>query len=363
MSDTDSGERTEKASDRRLREARQKGKLARSQDLTAWLSIGAAALCMPAAIAVGASAGSEQLIALTAVVHDPTPATALTILGRGLGSVPATLGPLLATVAVVTVVGATMQGGVHLRRLSGRVEQFNIVSGVARLFGGRALWEGAKALLKTAAIAVVVWLVIAGLMPVLQASGSHSIALLLQTAGQGSSTLLQATVAVGLALAAIDVFVVMRRNAKHTRMTKREVKDENKNSEGDPLVRQQRRSRQFALSRNRMITAVADADVVVVNPTHIAVALRYQVGRSAPRVVAKGSGVIAERIREKATDAGVPLVRDIPLARALNAACALGQEIPEDLYTAVAQVLVFVDALRRRGSARGIHSLPPRRTA
>jgi flagellar biosynthetic protein FlhB len=275
----------------------------------------------------------------------------------------ATLGPLLATVAAVTLAGSVVQGGVHLKRLSGRFEQFNIVGGVRRIFGAQALWEGAKALLKTVAIAIAVWLVIAQLMPVLQASGSHSIGLLLQTAGDGTAALLQATVAVGLALAAVDVFVVMRRNRKHTRMTKREVKDENKNTEGDPLVRQQRRSRQFAMSRNRMIAAVADSDVVVVNPTHIAVALRYEAGKSAPRVVAKGSGVIAERIRERATDAGIPLIRDIPLARALNAACSLGQEIPQDLYTAVAHVLVFVDALRRRGAARGIHSLPPRRTA
>ncbi|MGG1909142.1 EscU/YscU/HrcU family type III secretion system export apparatus switch protein [Microbacterium sp. NRRL B-14842] len=199
-------------------------------------------------------------------------------------------------------------------------------------------------------------------MPVLTASGAHSISRLLGTAADGTAALLQTAIAVGLVLAAIDLFVVMRRNRKHTRMTKREVRDENKNSEGDPLIRQQRRSRQLAVSRNRMIAAVAGSDVVVVNPTHIAIALEYDPGTSAPKVVAKGSGVIAERIREKALESGVPLVRDVTLARALHAACELGQEIPEDLYNAVARVLVFVDALRRRGAARGIHSLPYRRT-
>ncbi|WP_417564424.1 EscU/YscU/HrcU family type III secretion system export apparatus switch protein [Microbacterium sp.] len=363
MSTADSGERTEKATDRRLREARQKGQLSRSQDLTAWMGIGAAALCLPAAIAMGASAGTEQLIRLSEVVREPTPSAALTALDLGLGSILATIGPLLVTVAVITLFGAVAQGGVHLRRFSGRVDQFNVIKGLGRLFGGRALWEGAKALLKTAVIATAVALVIAGLMPVLSASGAHSVAQLLQTASSGVGALLQATVGAGLALAAIDVFVVMRRNTKHTRMTKREVRDESKNSEGDPLIRQQRRSRQVAMSRNRMIAAVADADVVVVNPTHIAVALRYEPGRSAPRVVAKGAGVIAERIRQRATDVGVAMVRDVPLARALHAGCEVGAEIPESLYTAVAHVLVFVDALRRRGAARGIHSLPPRRTA
>ncbi|MGW9268238.1 EscU/YscU/HrcU family type III secretion system export apparatus switch protein [Microbacterium sp. NPDC055599] len=363
MSDADSGERSEKATDKHLREARQKGRLARSQDLTAWLGIGAAAVMMPAAIAAGTAAGTEQLISLTSLMRTPSPEAALGALGRGLASVLPTLGALLAAVAVVTLLGAVVQGGVHLRTLTGRYEQFNLVSGMRRVFGLQALWEGAKALLKTAAIALALWFVIAGLMPVLTASGAHSISRLLGTAAEGTAALLQTAIGVGLVLAAIDLFVVMRRNRKHTRMTKKEVRDENKNSEGDPLIRQQRRSRQLAVSRNRMIAAVANSDVVVVNPTHIAIALSYEAGTSAPRVVAKGSGVIAERIREKALEAGVPLVRDITLARSLHAACELGHEIPEDLYNAVARVLVFVDALRRRGAARGIHSLPYRRTA
>ncbi|MBS0023287.1 EscU/YscU/HrcU family type III secretion system export apparatus switch protein [Microbacterium paraoxydans] len=363
MSGSDSGERSEKATDKHLREARQKGRLARSQDLTAWLGIGAAAVMMPAAIDAGTAAGTEQLISLNSLMQAPSPEAALGALGRGLASVLPTLGALLAAVAIVTLLGAVVQGGVHLRTLSGRFEQFNLVSGMRRVFGLQALWEGAKALLKTAAIGLALWIVVAGLMPVLTGSGAYSVSRLLGTASDGTAALLQTAIGVGLVLAAIDLFVVMRRNRKHTRMTKKEVRDENKNSEGDPLIRQQRRSRQLAMSRNRMIAAVGNSDVVVVNPTHIAIALSYEAGTSAPRVVAKGSGVIAERIREKALEAGVPLVRDIALARSLHAACELGHEIPEDLYNAVARVLVFVDALRRRGAARGIHSLPYRRTA
>ncbi|MFS0911750.1 flagellar biosynthesis protein FlhB [Microbacterium sp. 179-I 3D2 NHS] len=363
MSGTDTGERSEKATDKHLREARRKGRLSRSQDLTAWLGIGAAAVAAPAAISLGTAAGTEQLISIPSIVQAPSPEAALGLLARGLASILPTLAMMLAAVAVITLVGATVQGGVHLRGLTGRFEQFNLVTGIRRVFGMQALWEGAKALLKTAAIGIALWIVIAGIMPTLLASGAHSVARLLGTAAEGTAALLQTAIAVGLILAAIDLFVVIRRNRKHTRMTKREVRDESKNSEGDPLIRQQRRSRQLAMGRNRMIAAVAGSDVVLVNPTHIAVALRYEVGRSAPKVVAKGSGVIAERIRERATEAGVPMVRDIGLARALHAACELGQEIPEDLYDAVARVLVFVDALRRRGAARGIHSLPYRRTA
>ncbi len=261
----------------------------------------------------------------------------------------------------MTLFGAVVQGGVHLRKLSGRYEQFNLVSGVRRVFGLQALWEGAKALLKTAAIALALWVVIAGLMPVLTASGAHSISRLLGTAADGTAALLQTAIAVGLVLAAIDLFVVMRRNRKHTRMTKREVRDENKNSEGDPLIRQQRRSRQLAVSRNRMIAAVAGSDVVVVNPTHIAIALSTTPARPRRRSWRRAAGS-SPSASARRLESGVPLVRDVTLARALHAACELGQEIPEDLYNAVARVLVFVDALRRRGAARGIHSLPYRRT-
>jgi flagellar biosynthetic protein FlhB len=358
VAESDSGERTEKATDRRLREARRKGRLSRSQDLTAWVGIAAAGAMMTSAIGAGTSAATEQLIAVSSIAADPDPSRAVAVLGDALKSMGDTLGPLLAAVAIGTLIAAAAQGGVHLRPLTARVEQFNLVSGLRRVFGMQSLWEGAKALLKTLAIGGALWIVIASLLPALAASGGQSVAHLISEAAGATGAVLQVAVAVGVALAIADVFVVMRRNSKHTRMTKREVKDESKSSEGDPLIRSQRRSRQLAMSRNRMIAAVAGADVVMVNPTHVAVALRYEPGRSAPRVVAKGAGVIADRIREKALEEGVPMVRDIPLARALHAVCELGQEIPAELYTAVARVLVFVNALKRRGSARGVHTVP-----
>ncbi|PFG30591.1 EscU/YscU/HrcU family type III secretion system export apparatus switch protein [Paramicrobacterium agarici] len=363
MAESDSGERSEKATEKHLREARQKGQLSRSQDLTAWVGIAAAAVMMPVAIAAGASTGTEQMITVAGIASDPDPQKALAALTEGFADVASVLGPMFAVVAVAILIAAVAQGGVHLKKMTGRFEQFNLVSGAKRVFGLRSLWEGAKALLKTAAIGGALWIVIAGLMPVLMSSGSHSVTQLLQSAAGGTAGMLQAAIAVGIGLAVIDLFVVMKRNRKHTRMTKREVKDENKNSDGDPLIRQQRRSRQLAMSRNRMIAAVTDADVVMVNPTHVAVALKYEPGKAAPRVVAKGAGVVAARIREKADEDGVPMVQDVPLTRAIHAACQLGQEIPAELYNAVARVLVFVMSLKKRGAARGIHSLPPRRKA
>lgn len=358
MSDGGSGERTEKTTQRRLKEARRKGQIGRSQDFTAWVCIGAAAVMIVPTVASSTQVLTELFLRVPQVANDPTDAVALDALGAAFGSLGGILLPMLAVVLLATTATAVAQGGIHLRGVTTRVEQFNLAAGLMRVFGKQALWEGAKALLKTLAIGMALWVVVSGLVPVLMASGSHNITWLLEQAAGGAAALLQVAVVVGIILAALDVAVVMRRNRKHTHMTKNEAKDEHKKTEGDPLVRSQRRSRQMAMSRNRMIAAVGDSDVVLVNPTHVAVALRYEPGKSAPRVVAKGAGIVALKIREKAEEAGVPMVRDIPLARALHAACDIGREIPEELFTAVAQVLAFIEHLKRRGSARGTHTMP-----
>lgn len=355
---SDAGEKTEKATERRLKEARRKGRIGRSQDFTAWICIAAAAVTMPITIAAATPVLTAQVLHVVQVARHPDPGAALEAMGSALSAVGGVLLPLLIAVLLATVVTAVAQGGVHLRGVTLRGQQFDLVSGLKRLFGTQALWEGAKALLKTAAIGTALWIVVSGLVPVLMTSGSHGVSWLLDQAAGGIGGLLQAAVLVGLLLAAVDVWVVRRRNRAHTHMTKKEARDEHRSSEGDPLVRSQRRSRQIAISRNRMIAAVGDSDVVLVNPTHVAVAVRYERGASAPRVVAKGAGIVAQKIREKAAEHGVPMVRDVPLARALHGACDLGQEIPETLYLAVAQVLAFIDHLERRGSARGTHTMP-----
>ena len=132
-----------------------------------------------------------------------------------------------------------------------------------------------------------------------------------------------------------------------------------KSAEGDPLVRSARRSRQMAMRRNRMMRDVPSADVVVVNPTHVAVALRYEPGRGAPRVVAKGADHVAARIRALAEQHRIPMVVDVPLARTLHKTCDVGQEIPAELFKAVATVLAFIMTLRRRGSVAGLHTVRP----
>jgi len=353
----DSGEKTELATQKRMKEVREKGQLSRSQDLTAWVGVGAVAVMIPVTIAAGTGETMDQLFTVASVVRDPDPQLAVQALGAGMESIMAILTPMVVTVVIAVLAAAAIQGGIHFKKFNGKFEQFNLIKGLGTTFGTQALWNGVKALLKTAVVTLVLAIVIQGLMPVLMTAGGLPIAELIGAATSGTESLIRSAVIAGLVLAAADVFVVMRRNRKKTRMTKKEVKDEGKSAEGDPLIKSQRRARQLAMSRNRMMSAVADADVVMVNPTHFAVALKYEPGKSAPRVVAKGAGAVAARIREKAEEDKVPIVRDIPLTRALHKACELGQEIPVELYTAVAQVLAFVMALKARGAAQGVHTM------
>lgn len=359
MSGGDGGqERTLKATPQRMKQVRRDGKLGRSQDLAAWTGLGAGALMLPGVVDRGQEAAVAQLAAIRDVTATPDPARAVQALTDGLSSLVLTLGPLLAVLTLVTIAVAAAQGGVHARRLKPHFEHLDLVKGVRRLFGGQAWWQGTLTLLKSAVVALVLVVAVQAVVPVLAASGSLTLAALLDTASQGVGDLLRWGVGAGVLLALADLAVVLRRNRKHTRMTPQEAKEEHKRTEGDPLVRGAIRARQLAMSRNRMMAEVAQADVVVVNPTHVAVALRYEPGSGAPRVVAKGAGAMAARIRREATEHRVPLVEDIALARALHAACEPGQEIPEHLFTAVARVLAFVMTLRRRGAAAGSHRLP-----
>jgi flagellar biosynthetic protein FlhB len=356
---SDVGERTEQATPKRMKEVRAKGQLSTSRDLVAWLGVAAGAVMIPTTISSVQGASSVAVLAFRNVIADPEPARAISALETGLGSVIPAITPMLVVVVVTVIAATVVQGGVHLKRPAPKFEQFNLLGGVKRVFGTQALWEGAKALAKTAVVAMVLISVIQGMMPILMVAGGLPVSNLVAATATGVGSIVQSAIGAGVALAIADVIVVMRRNRKSTRMTKREVKDENKSSEGDPMVRAQRRSIQLAMGRNRMLAAVTGADVVLLNPTHIAVALKYEPGKSAPRVIAKGADNIALKIREKATEAGIPMVEDIPLARALHAHCEVGQEIPADLYSAVARVLAFVMALKTRGAAKGTHRLAP----
>lgn len=350
-------ERSQKATPQRMKEVRKKGQLGRSRDLSAWLALAAAVTLLPSLTTRTREVVHEELSKVELVAADPSPARILTLLSEGLGQVMSLLTPLFAVLVVVVVVTQVAQGGVYPRfRLKKEVFQPN--KGIKRLFGMQTLWEAVKTLAKSLAVGLVVFATVQAAIPTLMGSGRLPLSVVLNTAGSSVTSLIQGGVVAGLALAAVDLAVTIRRNRKQTRMTLKEVKDENKRTEGDPQIKGLIRSKQRSMSRNRMMAAVADADVVIVNPTHYAVALRYEPGVGAPKVVAKGVDLLAAKMRERAADNRVPTVSDVTLARALYAAVEVDQEIPDYLFVAVARVLAFVMSLRRRGAASGEHRSP-----
>jgi flagellar biosynthetic protein FlhB len=166
----------------------------------------------------------------------------------------------------------------------------------------------------------------------------------------------------GVVIAAADYIYQRRKYMGQARMTKQEVKEEYRQQEGDQMVRSTRKARARAMSRNRVIALAGTADVVLMNPTHYAVALKYDPVKGAPEIVAKGAGEIAMKIKAVALENAVPVVEDPPLARALFRLCEIGDFIPGELYEAVARILAFVFGLKRRGLGSGVSRVPGNET-
>ncbi len=231
-------------------------------------------------------------------------------------------------------------------------DRLNPAAGVKKLFSPQSLAELAKAVMKFVLIGFVAWRVIRGEIPflpeIVEKTPEEIILYFLRV---GSSILLQCGLLL-LLLAAGDYAFQRWSFEKSIRMTKEEVKEEFRQQEGDPAVKSRIRSIQRERARRRILQEVPKADVVITNPTHFAVALRYERGSSqAPRVVVKGADLMARRIREVAQESGVPVVERPPLARALYSDVDEGQEIPCELYQAVAEVLAYVYRLRGRNLA------------
>jgi flagellar biosynthetic protein FlhB len=348
--------KTEKPTPKKLRDARRQGQFPRTQDASTWVGIAAGAAMLPRSCSMLSDTFRELMTTrVPAVVADPSPARALEILT----AVPEAVLLPLAPVALAALVGsvlATAAQGVHPsgKVLMPKASRLSPKQGVKRMFGVRAIWEGVKALGKVVAIGVVVVVLGQDLVPELVGGGVMPLGAVLEQTRSGIETLMWAAAATGIVLALADYAFQRRTVMKDLRMTPREIKDEMRQSEGDPLMKGAIRSRQMAVSRNRMLSAVSGADVVLVNPTHLAVALRYERGRGAPRVVAKGAGSLALKIREIAREHRVPVVEDKPLTRTLYRVCDLDDEVPAELYLAVARILAFVMAAGRPSPHGGI---------
>ncbi len=351
------GEKTEKPTPQRLKKARKDGQIPRTQELGTWLGAVAASFLLPAMVGRSYDGAKALFLQIGQVAQQPAIASVKVLLGQALSTFLTAALPLAAGVLVVGVLSSAAQGGVVFasKPLKPTFSKLNPFPGLKRMFGGHGLWETVKALVKTLAIGVAILLTVDDAKSLVSASGSMPLGTVASVFTDSALMMLRVAAMTGLVLAVADYAVVRMQSTKKLRMSHYEIKQEHKQQEGDPHVKGHRRAVALAQARNRMMTDVRTADVLLTNPTHVAVALKYSPAFGAPRVVAKGSGEVARRLRELAAEHGVPQVRDIPLARALHGSCDIGQEIPPQLFTAVARVLAFVMQLGSRGITGGVH--------
>lgn len=350
MADDDHGDKTEQPTPRRREEAREEGQIARSADLTA----GAALLAAVVLLKVLGPQMLTTLMNLTRRLGEPPGLAAADLLPwlRQVGRASfELLAPFLALVVAVTAAVTVAQSGLVLtwKKLGVHVEHLDPVAGLRRLASADALTRLAIGLLKVGLVTAVAWLTISGRLAQVLAGGAAPVGGVLALACDVVFDLAVRLGLVLLILGLVDWAVQRWKLERRLRMTRQEVRDELKRMEGDPLIKQRRRQLQARLALQRIHREVPRADVVVTNPTEYAVALRYdEAAMPAPRVVAKGKDLLAQRIRLLAQQHGVPIVQRPPLARALYAAVEVGREIPPAFYRAVAEVLAYVYQLARR---------------
>jgi flagellar biosynthetic protein FlhB len=343
----DSGqERTEQATSKKRQDAREKGQVALSREV-------ASAMVMLGALIAMALSGTWSVGRLSGMMtHFWANSAKLPISSSGIQSFLIRLAieffltvfPVFLGVLVAAIAGNVVQIGfvISPEALSPKFSKLNPFSGIKRLVSLRSLSEVLKSILKILCLGGVGWLVLrseADRFPMLIQFDLIDVAQYLwrMVLKIGFFSFLVMAV-----LAAMDYAFQRWQYEKDLRMTKQEVKEEMKQTEGDPKIKSRIRSIQMELARKRMMAAVPGAAVVITNPTHLAIALQYQSGMTAPRVVAKGAGFIALRIREIASQHNVPVIENKPVAQALYKAVDLGQSIPVELYKAVAEILAFV---------------------
>lgn len=339
-------EKTEPASPRRLEQAREEGQVPQSRELSAFsvLMAGAGTLWV-AGYWLAQRIGDAVSRGLTFDRDEAFDTAALpALLLHQAGEALATLGPLLLILVVAALAGPFMLGGLNFssKALTPDWTRLDPLKGFGRMLSMQSVGELVKGILKALLVgSVVVWVVLH--------EKDHIFALMGQPleAGlqsMGRTILFSTLVIVGsmFLIVAADVPFQLWQYYKKLRMTKEEVRKEMKELEGDPQLKARIRSQQREIARRRMMAAVPKAQVVVTNPTHFAVALAYDEKMPAPRVVAKGRGVIAQRIREIAAEHNVPLLEAPPLARALYAHTEIDDIIPAALYRAVAEVMAYV---------------------
>jgi flagellar biosynthesis protein FlhB len=350
-------DKTEKPTPKRRQEARRNGQVARSMELS-----GGAVLVggLIGVIAFGPKMVTDAGQAMTAIWGQIANGSAVTSAAglHGLEQlamkvVLEAVAPIAAVCVAIGVLVNIAQVGMRpsMKALSPQFERLNPAGGLKRLFGKRVGFEAAKTLAKVAVVSAVAAMTLVPMIMHLQTGVGTTPAALGSLMFSGAKTIAIRVLAIYILIAIADYVWQKRTFEKALKMTKQEVKDESRNQDLPPEVKSAIRRRMVLAARARMMAAVPTADVVVTNPTHYAVALVYDGTKPAPVVVAKGKNLIAAQIRRIATENGVPIIPDPPLARSLHASVELDQMIPAELYAAVAQLLAHVYRMAGRKAA------------
>jgi flagellar biosynthesis protein FlhB len=355
------GDRTEKATPRHREQARKQGQVARSADLSGALVLIAGIVTISAlGPHIAQSIGDCMRTMLAGIAHPQRVTSAADLrelLQNGLTTIAFTVGPVAGACLLAALLGGVAQVGFKPRPQALKIDPNRIspLKGAKNLFGPNIVFETVKASAKVLVVGAVAAMSLLPNVSGLAAKvGIPPLALGSLSASSALGVAERATFAY-LLIGTIDYAWQRRRNERAMRMTKQEIKEEVRQHNVSGEIKNAQRRRQMQAARARMMAAVPTADVVVTNPTHFAVALRYDGSQPAPEVVAKGQDLIAAQIRKVAKEHDVPIVPDPPLARALHSSVEIGQVVPAELYIAVARVLAFVYRLagRRRAAAAG----------
>jgi len=354
-----SGEKTHDPTPQRLAEARRRGDIPRSADVAAAAAyLGFLAVVMTAGAHAVERAGSVLMFLIDQpdrlmgrILGPGGPGLLASMLGEaGLALAPLFLAPMAAVlVSLVAQQAVTFSA----EKIQPKLSRISVIGNARKKFGLGGIVEFGKAVAKLAAIATALAIYLTRELDAMIGASTAAAGVLGGIMLRSLVVLLAITCVIAVSIAAVDLVWQRFEFLKRNRMTFQELRDETKQSEGDPHVKSQRRSRAQAIATNRMLLDVPKADVVIVNPTHVAVALKWSRSRgSAPVCVAKGEDEVALRIREVAATANVPLHADPPTARAVNATVEIGQEISPEHYRAVAAAIRFADRMRRAARER-----------
>jgi len=351
----DSGqEKTEEPSEKRLREAREKGQVARSKELTTMMMLIGSAACL---LIFGSSIIEELMNIMGASfqmtrqdIFDPAYMMRMFVVNVSQGIW--VLAPLFVILLAAAVAGSVALSGWNFatKAMAPKLSKMNPLNGVKRMVGPQAAMELGKALLKFSLLAGVGIFILWGLAPEIMMLGREPLPRALAHAGEMVLWAFLAASSTMIFVAVVDAPFQKWNHKRQLKMTHQEVRQEHKDTDGSPELKQKVRQTQMDMAARRMMAEVPEADVIITNPTHYSVAIKYdQTGDRAPVVVAKGMDHIALEIRRIALETDVPILSAPPLARAVYHSTELDEEIPEGLYLAVAQVLAYIYQLRNMG--------------